>query len=421
MNKIWLIVKREYVTRVKSKGFVIGTVLVPLIGIVSVLLIGFLARHQSEKALRIAIVDNAGGMAESTAHDLGAVLSNGKPVFAVTETIEKPGSPEAVEQDLRAKVNAGTLDAYLVIPDDLDNSFELHAKNSGNFGILAPLNGALNQALIEARLRARGIQVDDLKQISREAHLEVIKVSESGESVERGQTIGVAIGLVILLYTSLLMYGILTMRSVLEEKTTRTMEVLISSVRPFQLLAGKILGVAGAAFTQFFIWIASLGLLLSYGAVMAAAMGGSSFPKVHIPVSIVLWTAAFFFGGYFLYSAMFAAIGAACSSEQDAGQLQWLAMGPLVFAMSIYWVVLTNPSSTSSIVLSEIPFLAPVLMPLRISLQTPPAWQIVLSVALLFATILGAIWASAKVYRIGVLMYGKRPTVPELVRWLRYS
>ena len=421
MRKTWLIIKREYVTRVKSKGFVIGTVMVPLIGIVTVLLIGFLARHQSDKALRIAIVDNAGGMAEPTARGLGAMLSGDKPMFAITESIEKPVSPDATEHDLRAKVNSGALDAYLVIPSDLNQSFELHARNTGNFGILAPLNGALNQALIEERLRARGIQVDDLKQISRGAQLEVIKVSESGESVEKGQTIGVAIGLVILLYTSLLMYGILTMRSVLEEKTTRTMEVLISSVQPFQLLAGKILGVAGVAFTQFFIWIGSLGLLLTYGAVMGSAMGGTSFPSMHIPASIVIWTVFFFFGGYFLYSSMFAAIGAACSSEQDAGQLQWLAMGPLVFTMCVYWVVLTNPSSTSSIVLSEIPFLSPVLMPLRISIQAPPVWQMILSVALLFATIFCAIWASAKVYRIGVLMYGKRPTVPELVRWLRYS
>jgi ABC-2 type transport system permease protein len=218
------------------------------------------------------------------------------------------------------------------------------------------------------------------------------------------------------------MYGIITMRSVLEEKTTRTMEVLISSVQPFQLLAGKILGVAGVAFTQFLIWIVSLGLLLSYGAVMAAMFNpGSSFPAIHVPVSLLIWVGFFFFAGYFLYSAMFAAIGAACSTEQDATQLQWLAMGPLVFTMMIYWTVLSDPSSTASIVLSEIPFFAPVLMPLRISVQTPPIWQAALSVVLLLLTTLGVIYCSAKVYRIGVLMYGKRPTLPELARWLRYS
>jgi ABC-2 type transport system permease protein len=421
MHKIWLIVKREYITAVKSKGFLIGTLMVPLICIVISLLIGFFARHQSDKALRIAIVDNAGGMGETTARGLGAMVSNGKPMFAVEESIEKPASPEAAERTLRAKVNSGGLDAYLVIPSDLNQAFELHSRNTGNFAIQATLGAALNQFLIATRLRALGIKGEDIAQISRVSRLEVIKVSESGESVERGQTLGVGVGLVILLYMSLLMYGILTMRSVLEEKTTRTMEVLVSSVQPFQLLAGKILGVAGVAFTQFFIWIGSLGLLLTYGAVVGAAMGGLSLPSAHIPVSVVIWTAFFFFGGYFLYSAMFAAIGAACSSEQDAAQLQWLAMGPLIFTMCVYWVVLTNPSSTSSIVLSEIPFFSPVLMPLRISIQAPQVWQMVVSVALLFATILGAIWASAKVYRVGVLMYGKRPTVPEMVRWLRYS
>ncbi len=422
MRKIWLIVKREYLTRIKTKGFVIGTVIVPLIGIATVVLVAFLASHRSDQNVRLVIVDNAGGLAESVAHSLSGALANGKPEFTVTESIDRPASLDAVEQGLRTRVNSGGLDAYLVLPADLSKPVEFHTKNPGNFDLLGPLTVAVNQALIEARLSARGLHVDDVSEIARGADLQVIKVTKSGESVERGQTLGVAIGLVILLYMSLLLYGVITMRSVLEEKTTRTMEVLISSVQPFQLLAGKILGVAGVAFTQFLIWIVSLGLLLSYGAVMAAMFNpGSSFPAIHVPISLLIWVVFFFFGGYFLYSAMFAAIGAACSNEQDAAQLQWLAMAPLVFTMVIYSVVLTDSTSTASIVLSEIPFLAPILMPLRISMQTPPIWQLALSVVLLLLTTLGVIYASAKIYRIGVLMYGKRPTLPELVRWLRYS
>jgi ABC-2 type transport system permease protein len=422
MRKVWLIIKREYLTRVKTKGFVIGTLIVPFIGIVSVLLVAFLASHGSTQKVRIAIVDNVGGLAESVARGLKGTGENGKPEFTVSESIDRPASPDAVQQGLRARINSGALDAYLLIPGDLSRSFELHARNPDNFALLVPLTAAVNQALIEARLRARGIHVDDVSEIARGADLEVIKVSQSGESVEKGQTIGVAIGLVVLLYMSLLMYGIITMRSVLEEKTTRTMEVLISSVRPFQLLAGKILGVAGVAFTQFLIWILSLGLLLSYGAVMAAMFNpGSSFPVIHVPASLLIWAVLFFFGGYFLYSAMFAAIGAACSTEQDAAQLQWLAMGPLVFTMCIYWVILTDPTSKASFVLSEIPFFAPVLMPLRISVQMPPVWQAALSIVLLLLTTVGVIYGSAKIYRVGVLMYGKRPTLPELVHWLRYT
>lgn len=422
MRKIWLIFKREYLTRVKTKGFVIGTLLIPFLGVVSVVLVAFLASHGSETKFRIAIVDNAGELAESITESLESTTSAGKPEFKVTQSIEQPASGDAAEQDLRTQINSRALDAYLVIPADLSEPAELHTRNPGNFRVIAPITAAVNEALIEARLSARGIHVKDLSNVTRDEGLRVIKVSAGGESVEKGQTIGIAIGLVFLLYMSLLMYGIITMRSVLEEKTSRTMEVLISSVQPFQLLTGKILGVAGVAFTQFLIWIASLGLLLSYGAVMAATFNPtSSFPAIHIPVSLAIWAVFFFFGGYFLYSAMFAAVGAACSTDQDAAQLQWLAMGPLVFTMMIYWTVLSDPSSRMSLILSEIPWFSPVLMPMRISIQPPPVWQLVLSVVLLLLAIWGVIYLSAKVYRIGVLMYGKRPTLPELVRWVRYS
>jgi ABC-2 type transport system permease protein len=421
MRKVWLIIKREYLTRVKTKAFVISTLIVPLAGIMLVLLIAFLISHRPQHTVRLAIVDDAGGLAPSVKHSLEHSPDSSTPQFIVTDTFDHSNTAE-VERDLRSHVNSGALDAYLIVPADLTQAIELHTKNPGNFAVLAPLTAALNQALIGARLSARGIHVDDIDQIARGVDLQVIKVSQSGEAVEKGQTMGIAIGLVILLYSSLLAYGIITMRSVLEEKTTRTMEVLISSVRPFELLTGKILGVAGTAFTQFLIWIVSLGLLASYGAAMAAMFNpSSSFPAMHVPLSLLIWVACFFFGGYFLYSAMFAAVGAACSNEQDAGQLQWLAMGPLVFAISFYWLVMIDSTSTLSLVLSEIPFLAPVLMPLRLSIQAPPAWQLALSVVLLFGTIVGVIWASAKVYRVGVLMYGKRPTLPELLRWLRYS
>ena len=422
MHKLWLIIKREYVTRVKTKGFVIGTVIVPLIGIGFILLIVFLVSHQSRQSLRLVIVDNAGGLAPSVAAGLQTKMPDGTARFNVVNSIDRPASLAAAQDDLRAKINSGALDAYLVLPNDLSQPVELHTKNPGNFSLLGQLSAAVNQAVVEARLRARGIHVDDVRELVRSADLQVIKMSKTGESVEKGQTIGVAIALMILLYTTLLMYGIITMRSVLEEKTTRTMEVLISAVTPSQLLAGKILGVAGVAFTQFLIWTASLALLGSYGAAMAAMGGGSSIlSALHVPASLLLCALVYFFGGYFLYSSMFAAVGAACSNEQDAAQLQWIAMAPLVFTMVIYSLVLNDPASRASIVLSEIPFFAPVLMPLRVSLQTPPAWQMALSISLLFLSIGAVVYGSAKIYRVGILMYGKRPTLPELVRWLRYS
>ncbi len=422
MHKLWLIIKREYITRVKTKGFVIGTVVVPLLGVGVTFLIVFLVTHQSSAAMRLAIVDNAGGVAPSVVSGLDTRLSNGQPRFNIVESMERPADPDAVQKDLRARINAGTLDGYLVIPADVSHAVELHTKNAGNFSVLGPITSAVNEAVVEARLNARGIHVDNVRELVKSADFKVIKVTKEGESVEKGQTFGIAVALVILLYMSLLMYGIITMRSVLEEKTTRTMEVLISAVTPSQLLAGKILGVAGVAMTQFLIWGATVVLLGSYGVAMAAMGGAASIMSgIHVPASLMICAVVYFFCGYFLYSSMFAAVGAACSNEQDAQQLQWIAMAPLVFTIMIYSVVLSDSTSRLAVILSEIPFFGPVLMPLRVSLQTPPLWQLALSIVLLLLSIAVVILGSAKIYRVGILMYGKRPTLPELVRWLRYS
>jgi ABC-2 type transport system permease protein len=421
VRKLGLIIKREYLTRIKTKGFIIGTILVPLIGLAFCLLIIFLVNHKPTHSMRLVIVDNSGQLAQPITQGLDAKLENGQPEFNIVETNVRPASPDVVQQDLRARINAEKIDAYLWIPRDPKDSFELHMRNPDNFSLIGPLSGAVDQAVISARLSERGVHLDDIKSTLRGTDLKLMKISETGEAEEKGQSIGIAVALVVLLYTALLMYGIITMRSVLEEKTTRTMEVLISAVRPFELLCGKILGVAAAAFTQFAVWMISTALLFTYGALAAMGMGGTAMSGVHVPISLVLYATIFFIGGYFLYSSMFAAIGAACSNEQDAQQLQWIAMAPLVFCMVIYSMVLNDPTSTASVVLSEIPFFAPVLMALRISLQTPPAWQIVLSLFLLLVTTVVTIWASAKIYRVGILMYGKRPSLVEMFRWLRYS
>src|SRR5271163_2301132 len=267
MRKVGLIVKREYLTRVKTKGFIIGTIIVPLIGVAFCLLIIFLVNHKPTQSMRLVIVDNSGELAQPIAHGLDAKLENGQPEFNIVDTIVQPASPDSVQADLRTRINTGKLDAYLWIPKDPKESFELHMRNPDNFSLIGPLSGAVDQAVISRRLSDRGVHLDDVKEVLRGTDLKLLKVSETGESVEKGQSIGIAIALVILLYTALLMYGIITMRSVLEEKTTRTMEVLISAVRPFELLTGKILGVAAAAFTQFAIWIISIALLFSYGAL----------------------------------------------------------------------------------------------------------------------------------------------------------
>src|SRR5277367_5523355 len=219
MRKVGLIVKREYLTRVKSKGFIIGTIIVPVLGVAFCLLIIFLVNYQPAQTMRVVILDNSGTLALSVRSRLDSKLENGQPEFTVVEMIVRPAEPDAVQQDLRARINAGKLDAYLWIPQDLSQSFELHMQNPGNFSLHASLSRAVSQGVISERLSERGVHLDDSKEILRGPDLKLLKVSETGEAEEKGQSIGIAIALVVLLYTALLSYGIITMRSVLEEKT----------------------------------------------------------------------------------------------------------------------------------------------------------------------------------------------------------
>src|SRR5277367_3015204 len=297
MRKILLIIKREYVTRVRTKGFIIGTIIVPLIGIGSILLVVFLVGHTATQSLRIVIVDNSGSLAPAIVRGLDGKLADGQPQFTVEETVSHPDSPDGLQQNLRARINSEKLDAYLLIPQDLSQAFELHMRNPDNFSLVGPLSKAVDQTVISSRLDRRGVHLNDIQTVLKGTDLKLLKVSEAGESVEKGQGIAIAISLVVLLYTALLMYGIITMRSVIEEKTTRTMEVLISSVRPVELLAGKILGVAAVAFTQFAIWLTSTALLFSFGVLSSWGMTQNSpLAGVHVTISLIVYAGVYFFG-----------------------------------------------------------------------------------------------------------------------------
>ena len=213
-----------------------------------------------------------------------------------------------------------------------------------------------------------------------------------------------------------------TMRSVIEEKSTRIIEILIASVRPFHLLAGKILGVAGVALTQYLIWTVVGALLAAYGGLMADLVRpGASLPTLRLPAALLIYSVVFFLAGYLLYASLYAAIGSMVSSEQDAQQIQLPVTLMIVISLLLFKVILRSPNSPLAVTLSLIPFLSPILMVLRIAVQTPPFWQIALSLGLSLAATFGVVLVSARIYRVGVLMYGKRPSLIEVFRWLRYT
>jgi ABC-2 type transport system permease protein len=224
------------------------------------------------------------------------------------------------------------------------------------------------------------------------------------------------------LYMTLLIYGVATMRSILEEKTTRMVEILVSSVRPFQLMMGKIIGIAGVAMTQYLIWAVSGSLVAAFGGgLMKLLRPDSSVPKVYVPVSLLAYVFVFLLTGYLLYASIFSAVGAMVSNEQDMQQAQAPVTVLIVVPVVMFGFIMRNPSSTLAVILSSIPFFSPILMPLRIALQTPPWWQILLSITFLVLCTLLVIYVSARIYRVGILMYGKRPSLVEIARWLRYT
>jgi ABC-2 type transport system permease protein len=425
MRKLWFVIKREYVVRVHTRMFLLSTIGLPLLMIGAFVVPAYIAGHHSSHTLQIAILDEEGGMGHLAGQALAKEkLPNDKPEFNIVATIEKPADPARTANDLRGRVESGSLDGYLLIPAGLLNGSdaEFHTRNPGDFTLTSGLARAVTQAAIGHRLALDNVHVSDMNALLQRVKVGVVKISRHGETQERGETLQAAIVLAIILYTSLLMYGITTMRSIIEEKSSRIMEILLSSVRPFQLLSGKILGVGAVGLTQFLIWAVAGALVVAYSTTMAGMLNpGSTGLHLHFPTVLWFWFVVYFLGGYFLYASIYAAIGAAVSSEQDANQVQMPITIVLVLCFTLFPVVVRDPSSHTSILLSMVPFFSPILMVLRVAMETPPLWQVLLSVGILALTILGVIYVSAKIYRVGVLMYGKRPSVVELLRWLRYS
>jgi len=424
MRKVWLIFKREYLVRVRTKGFIVSTIGLPLLSVGVLLFTLLLATRQTNRTLRIAILDDAGGLAPPISAGLKEKLPNGQPLFQVVRILDPSGPTPASRGEFAQDVRQGQLDGYLVIPKDVVSgaAVTFHTKNPGDIGLMNSINRAVNDAVISRRLTERGVKLDNIRDVVRAVPVSLVKVTQTGEAEEKGQTLLMAISAAMVLYITLAVWGLTTLRSVLEEKTSRVVEMLVASARASHLLSGKILGVAAVAFTQYLIWIAAGLLLATYGGTMASALRpGSSVPRLHVPTPIMVYMVLFFLAGYFLYASLYAAAGAMVSSDEEAQQVQLPVTLLIVASMVLYPALLRDPNSTTAVILSMIPFFSPILMVFRIGLQMPPFWQIALSLAILVLTTLAVIKVSAKIYRVGILMYGKRPSLVELLRWLKYT
>ncbi|HEY9282100.1 MAG TPA: ABC transporter permease, partial [Pyrinomonadaceae bacterium] len=354
---------------------------------------------------------------EEQVREVGRVLG---PRYRI-EPVAVQGRPrEEVVRELNARVLKEELDGYLVLPRDIfeTNRAEFYSRNTSDIITRQQIEGGVSRAVVEQRMRDANIDRERVRELSREVEIEASKVRESGVERDTGGSFGLALGVGIFIYAALLLYGQVMLQAVIEEKTTRISEVLFSSVNAFQLMLGKLIGVALVGLTQLAIWGAAFGALAAYGVAMAAA-GGVNFTLPSVPASFFVYAVLFFLVGFLMYATIFVLVGAMVTSEKEAGQL---AM-PLIFvsAMSVYLMfpVIRSPGSSLAFWLSIAPFISPVTMLVRIVTDTPPFWQIALSLAVGCATVVGLTWLAGRIYRTGMLMYGKSASIPEVLRWIR--
>jgi ABC-2 type transport system permease protein len=434
MNQIFLVLKREYMTRVKKKSFLIATLLTPLIlpSIIFVI-VYFGTRDKKSNQDDIIVLDQSGYFTD-TFNESGYAfeymtgsLEDGKAAMAEKEAFGLIFIPPVDLED-KAKTSY--------------DGFAFYSKTNPSFRVLQDFEKTISTKLEDVKLQKSGLDQEVLKSLDARVSLESFNLTDEGEESKSNAGLSYAIGYGtgFLIYIYIFVYGSQIMQSVLDEKTSRIVEVIVSSVRPFQLMMGKVLGVGAVGFTQLLIWIVLIGGLSTVGVsllgggsqeVMDAMAQGQSADLTQgqemamkiqeliatIPVGKILFSFLFFFlGAYFLYGALYAAVGSAVDSIQDAQQFMLPIVLPILAAIMSMFFVLEDPNGGLAVTLSMIPFTSPIIMMARIPFGVPD-WQLALSMILLVVGFVGTIWLAGRIYRIGILMYGVKVNWKIIAKW----
>ncbi len=436
MSQIGIIIEREFNERVRKKSFIITTLLMPLLVVALMVAPSLVMVFATGDTRHVAVVDHSGMIAPS--------LENS------SEVVFEPTDLSADEARTALTDIFGVLE---IGPDIMTNPNDVKLYTNTSSSMLVEENIRSQIADIIEREKLKKYDIHNLPEILKEVETTVIlqtfRNDGEGDSEAQSSVISTGIGFVLgmILYMFLIIYGGMVMQSVIEEKNSRVLEVMVSSVKPFDMMMGKILGVAAVAAVQVLIWgvlicgvsaLAMPALIPSdiMQSVEAMQQGTLDMTQTDMDVdmlraigtatdfgylaSIFVWLLLFIIGGYLLYSAIFAAIGSSVDSVQDAQQLQTPVMMPIIFSIIIMMTILNDPNSTLAVWCSYIPFTSPVVMMARIP-SGVPVWQIAVSLVILYATFVAAVWFAAKIYRVGIFMYGKKPSFKELWKWVRYK
>ena len=420
MHDAILIVRREFRERVASRSFLIGTVIFPLIMIGLILLPKLVGSGGTERTI-IVINDGPAGVGAAFAAALGAT-----PTSADENTYDVkvvPGAYTAVRESLNSQVERKEIDGYVVLPAEVltSGTIMFRARNVGSFAVMRDLRSAGTRAVQSERLKTAGISAQAVAALIAPVNVDEAKITSRGE--ERGgalSTFLAAYVVAFLIYVMTTLYGVAVMRSVLEEKTNRIAEVLMSTIRASHLVFGKIIGVGSAAVTQVIIWAAILTLFVTQSHRLGDrfALPDSIMQALRVEPLTGVLLFLFFLLGFFLYASVFATVGASVTSEQEAQSVQFIALLPLISPLLFLESILNAPLGRTATTLGLIPFTAPIAMPMRMASSPVPPIEIAVSLVLLACAIAVVAWIAGKIYRVGILSTGKRPTLAELGRWV---
>lgn len=432
-----MIARREFNERVRKKSFIITTILMPLFFVGIMVLMMWMMTRKSDTERQIIVVDESGIVA---------------PRLTDEGTIKYRMDDRSVEQ-LREEAPEGVFGILLIGEDIMTNprAVQLYTYESSTLMVEESISGQIRKIVEDEKLKA--YDIDDLNKILEEIKTPIVlqtkEITESGETRDSSSAFSMAAAYIFgfLIYMFVFMYGTMVMQGVIEEKSNKVLEVMVSSVKPFQLMMGKILGIAAVALTQLLIWVVFItvvgGAALNYfagdameavsamnaGGVMPMDMANMDMDEVAILsrltdlryiLTMIIGFLVYFIGGYLLYAAMFAAVGSAVDNEKDTQNLQLPITIPLILAIVVMVSAMQDPNSQMAFWFSMIPFTSPIIMMARLPYGVP-TWELLLSVGLLYLTFLGIVWLAGKIYRVGIFMYGKKPSFKELFKWVKYK
>ncbi|MES3630801.1 MAG: ABC transporter permease [Longimonas sp.] len=429
-HPIWIIFKSEFLRRVRSKAFILATLLAP-VGMVALFALPavftFMALDGSDDE-PIAVVDESNRL-------LPSLQARGGERFRF---VEATASREA----LADSVHAGVYSGYLVLPETLlqgEGQAVFYRAEGGGVTTQARMQSLVNQTVQDQRLADEEVPAAIESILASSTSVEMRRLTEAGDQADQTfvySLIGYVLAFTI--YFAVFIYGQYVMQGVIEEKSSRVVEIVVSSVRPFQLLMGKVLGIGAMGLVQMITWgVLVAGALAAAGPVLMlfidpasynvapdasqeAVLDAAGITIPSLPLSLLFWTLLFFLGGYLLYASLFAAVGSAVERVQDAQSLMYPVFIPLLIPLLVLGVVIEDPNGTLSTVLSFIPLFAPILMVLRAALTDVATWELIASWSLVALSFVATIWIASRIYRVGIFMYGKPPSLRELLRWITY-